>query len=52
MYYKVSSGRRNNEVKAGITKIKPQLKKFGAEHKEYSELCERFALVMNSSPGL
>jgi serine/threonine-protein kinase HipA len=41
-----------DEVKAGITKIKPQLKKFGAEHKEYSELCERIALVMNSCPGV
>ena len=41
-----------DEVKAGITKIKPQLKKFGAEHKEYSELCERIALVMHSCSGV
>ena len=37
-----------DEVTTGIEKIKPQLKKFGAEHKEYSELCERLALIMNS----
>jgi len=36
-----------DEVKTGIIKIKPQLKKFSAEHKEYSELCERLALIMN-----
>ena len=41
-----------DEVKAGITKIKPQLKKFGGEHKEYSELCERIALLMNGCPGV
>ena len=36
-----------DEVKTGIIKIKPQLKKFSTEHKEYSELCERLALIMN-----
>ena len=39
-----------DEVKTGIIKIKPQLKKFSAEHKEYSELCERLALIMNDYP--
>ena len=41
-----------NEVKAGIIKIKLQLKKFSAEHKEYNELCERMALTMNSYPDV
>lgn len=41
-----------DEVKAGITKIKLQLKKFSAEHTEYSELCERLALIMNSYPDV
>ena len=36
-----------DEVKTGIIKIKHQLKKFSAEHKEYSELCEHLALIMN-----
>ena len=39
-----------DEVKAGIIKIKLQLKKFSAEHKEYSELCERISSIMNSYP--
>lgn len=41
-----------DEVKAGISNIKLQLKKFGTEHKEYSELCERIALIMNSYPEI
>ncbi len=36
-----------DEVKAGIIKIKLQLKKFSAKHKDYSELCERMALIWN-----
>lgn len=40
-----------DEVKAGIMKITPQLKKFGAEHKEYSELCGRISMIMNSCHG-
>ena len=39
-----------DEVKAGIIKIKLQLKKFSAEHKEYSELCERISSIMISYP--
>ena len=35
------------EVTAGITEVTPQLKKFGAEHKEYSELCERIGFIMD-----
>ena len=41
-----------DEVKTGIAKMKPQLKKFSAEHKEYSELCERIAFIMNGYPDI
>ena len=41
-----------DEVKAGIIKIKLQLKKFSDEHKEYSELCERIAWIMNNYPDV
>jgi hypothetical protein len=36
------------EVTAGIKKIKPQIKRFGARHKAYRELCERMATVMGT----
>jgi len=35
-----------DEVKAGVQKIIPQLKQFGAKYKVYRELCERMASVM------
>ena len=41
-----------DEVKSGISNIKPQLKKFSAEHKEYGDLCDRIAMTMNSYPGI
>ena len=36
-----------DEVSAGIMEVRPQLNKFGAEHKEYGELCERMVDLMS-----
>ncbi|MDE0284372.1 MAG: type II toxin-antitoxin system HipA family toxin [Gammaproteobacteria bacterium] len=41
-----------DEVKAGMVEIRHELKKFSAEHKQYSELCERMALIINSHPDI
>ena len=41
-----------DEVRAGISNTKLQLKEFSAGHKEYSELCERIALIMDSRPDI
>lgn len=41
-----------DEVKGGMVKIRHEIKKFSAEHKQYSELCERMALIINSHPDI
>ncbi len=42
----------NEEVKAGIAKIKPQIRRFGARHKAYRELCGRMDAVISAIPGI
>ena len=35
-----------------MVEIRHELKKFSAEHKQYSELCERMAFIINSYPDI